>query len=160
MPHDEPARQREVDGLAPPGYRAAELDRIAAAAADLIGTPIGLVTLIDRDRLTAPGWHGIAFDGLARTQSVCSHGILTPDELLCVPDLRADARFAGLRIAQGANPLRFYAGAPLVTPGGRAFGMLCVFDNAPRPRPDADRCEALRRLAAAAVARMERAAAA
>lgn len=160
MPHDEPARQREVDALVPPGYRTAELDRVAAAAATLIGTPIGLVTLIDRDRLRAPGWHGIVFDGMARAESVCAHGIMTPDALLCVPDLREDARFAGLRIAQGPNALRFYAGAPLVTRGGRAFGMLCVFDPAPRPVPDAEQGEALRRLAAAAVARMERAAAA
>ena len=49
-----------------------------------------------------------------------------------MPDLAQDPRFAHYAIVTQQNPLRFYAGAPLVTPDGFVLGTLCVLDHRPR----------------------------
>ena len=49
-----------------------------------------------------------------------------------MPDLAQDPRFAHYAIVTQKNPLRFYAGAPLVTPDGFVLGTLCVLDHRPR----------------------------
>ena len=48
------------------------------------------------------------------------------------PQLAQDPRFAHYAIVTQKNPLRFYAGAPLVTPDGFLLGTLCVLDHRPR----------------------------
>ena len=62
-----------------------------------------------------------------RDVAFCAHTILSPD-LLEVPDTREDARFADNPFVQRDPGVRFYAGAPLITPNGQALGSLCVID--------------------------------
>ena len=50
--------------------------------------------------------------------------------MLVVEDTHLDPRFAENPLVTGEFGLRFYAGAPLLTPEGRAIGSLCLLDFA------------------------------
>ena len=57
---------------------------------------------------------------------------ITHASILEVPDTREDERFRHNPFVTGQPHIRFYAGAPLVTPDGHALGTLCVVDIEPR----------------------------
>ncbi|HPR05723.1 MAG TPA: PAS domain S-box protein [Denitromonas sp.] len=108
------------------------LDEIAALAANVCGTPIALISLVDDQRV----WFKarVGFDGaeLPRDVALDAHAILRPDALLIVEDAQTDPRFADNPLVTGDAAIRFYAGAPLVTPAGHVLGTLCVIDHQPR----------------------------
>ena len=54
-------------------------------------------------------------------------------------DLARDPRFARYPAVAGVTGARFYAGMPLVTPGGAAIGTVCVVDRQPRRLTTAQR---------------------
>jgi len=110
----------------------AAFDDIVALVAMLCGTPIALVTLIDSDRQWTKSALGIDIVELPRSLSICDHTIRCGGSLMVVPDLSQDPRFANHPFVLEAPQLRFYAGAPLVTPDGHALGALCVLDVVPR----------------------------
>ncbi|NKE43636.1 sensor domain-containing diguanylate cyclase [Roseomonas frigidaquae] len=107
-------------------------DDLARLAARLTGTPIGLVTLLDRDRQWFKAHYGLDVRQTPRELSFCSHAILNPDQALVVRDATEDPRFADNPVVQGETGLRFYAGVPLVNPAGHPLGTLCVLDHRPR----------------------------
>src|SRR5262249_46861494 len=71
-----------------------------------------------------------------------------------VPDAVSDHRFADNPLVTSEPHIRFYAGAPLMTPEGHALGTLCVLDYVPRELSDQQR-EALRALSSQAVTQIE-----
>jgi PAS domain S-box-containing protein len=106
-------------------------DRITRLAAELFDAPIALVSFIDRDRQWLKSCFGIDLRQTDREIAVCTHTILNED-VFVVGDLAADDRFADNPLVTGEQGLRFYAGAPLITPQGHAIGSLCVIDTEPR----------------------------
>ena len=60
-----------------------------------------------------------------------THAILST-RVMVVPDTHADPRFSNNPLVHRDPPVRFYAGAPLITGEGCAIGALCVFDWSPR----------------------------
>jgi hypothetical protein len=74
--------------------------------------------------------------------------------LLVVEDATADARFADNPLVTGDPKIRFYAGAPLITPEGFGLGSLCVIDRKPQ-KLSAERASALEKLAALVVTQLE-----
>ena len=107
-------------------------DRITDLAAHLLDAPMAGLHFIDASCQWAKAQVGIEAQTLDLELSFCVHG-LQSDDVLIVEDATQDARFADNPLVTGPPGIRFYAGAPLVTPDGYVLGSLCVIDTAPRP---------------------------
>ena len=131
----------------------AAFDRIARLAAEIVGTPMALVSLIDEHRQWFKAKVGIERSETPRDVAFCAHAILS-DELMMVPDAAKSPRFANHPSVVGVDGIRFYAGAPLTMPNGHRLGTLCTIDTRPRGLDERQR-QALQDLAALTVEQLE-----
>jgi PAS domain S-box-containing protein len=107
-------------------------DDIAKLAALTCDAPIALVSLVGKERQWFKSELGIGIPETPRSVSICASA-LREKELLVVPDLTRDPRFADNPLVTGDPYVRFYAGAVLRTPEGLPLGTVCVLDHKPRP---------------------------
>lgn len=131
-----------------------EFDALTRVAAYTFQAPIAVVAMMDTDRLWFKSKLGLDIPQLDRKVAFCAHAIVRPQEPLIIPDLQADARFAGNPLVSQAPHLRFYAGAPIVDASGFALGTIAVIDAEPRPFSKAQR-EALIDLSALVVTALQ-----
>jgi PAS domain S-box-containing protein len=128
----------ETDGLATLArYEALDtppepaFDRIVRLAALLLDVPIAVISLVDAGRQWFKARYGLDMREAPRSIAFCDHAIRGTG-ILVVPDAELDPRFRDNPVVTGDMRLRFYAGAPLVTPDGFALGTICAIDRTPR----------------------------
>ncbi|WP_238364052.1 histidine kinase dimerization/phosphoacceptor domain -containing protein [Mesobacterium pallidum] len=109
-----------------------DFDDICQLASEICGTPIALVSLVDRDRQFFKARVGIEATGTPRDQSVCATTMLGKS-VFEIPDTTRDSLTAtNPLVNDGVVDMKFYAGAPLTTSDGTPLGALCVIDREPR----------------------------
>jgi len=128
-------------------------DDLTELAARICEAPIALISLVDEKRQWFKSRVGISHSETERDVSFCAHAILQSD-LFIIPDATLDKRFANSPLVTSDPKVRFYAGAPLVTPDGHALGTLCVMDSVPLEL-NPDQRQALRVLAHHVVSQLE-----
>ncbi|MCP4912018.1 MAG: PAS domain-containing protein [Oligoflexia bacterium] len=106
-------------------------DDITALAAKICDSKICLVSLVDRNRQWFKSAHGLDVKETPRDISYCGHAIMG-DDVFIVEDANKDERFKDNPFNTGEPYVRFYAGAPLITPSGNRIGTLCVIDHEPK----------------------------
>lgn len=130
-----------------------EFDSITQLIAELCDAPIATVTLIDKHREWFKSAHGLQERENDRKIAFCAHAILSRD-LFIVEDALKDPRFCDNPMVVGSPHIRFYAGAPLISPGGHALGTLAIKDYQPRTLTPLQ-CQALKTLANQVMVQLE-----
>ncbi|NNE61627.1 MAG: PAS domain S-box protein [Woeseia sp.] len=106
-------------------------DDVARLASSICSTPVALITFVDENRQWFKSKVGLDVTETAREVSFCATNI-TSEDMLIVEDASLDPRFRDNPLVTGSPFIRFYAGAPLLTPDGHRIGALCVIDRVPR----------------------------
>ncbi len=128
-------------------------DDFTFLAAQVCRTPIALISFVDGDRQWFKSKVGVDVDCTPRDVAFCAYTIMQQQPLV-VPNALNDSRFADNPLVAQAPEIRFYAGAPLITPEGYAIGTLCVVDTVPRDL-SLEQQEGLRALSNQVIAQLE-----
>ena len=126
---------------------------LAQLAAFVCGTPMAMVSLTDEKRQWFKARTGLDVAQIPREHAFCQYAMRAED-VYEIPDTAADPRFERNPLVTGSPYIRFYAGAPLLTPEGQCMGTLCALDVVPR-QLSPDQREALRVLARQVTALLE-----
>ncbi|MAK62641.1 MAG: histidine kinase [Ponticaulis sp.] len=114
-------------------------DNITALASDIFNVDVALISLVDENRQWFKSNCGLDdVTETSREEAFCAYAIQQTG-ILVVEDASQDERFATNSLVTGETELRFYAGAPLITKDGHAFGTLCLIDSEPRTFSSKDR---------------------
>jgi tetratricopeptide (TPR) repeat protein len=113
----------------------AAFDRLTEEACRVFHVPTSNISLIDFGRQFAFSNTGTPGDVRETTRRVafCAHAILSKTGICIVNDTHQDARFRNNDLVISPPHLRFYAGAPLISPEGYRLGTFCVEGPTPRP---------------------------
>ncbi len=113
-------------------------DRFTRLAARVFDMPIAVISLVDEKRQWFKSVEGFEGSETPREFSFCAHAI-HGDDVFEVRNSRRDPRFRDNPLVVEQPHIRYYAGAPLVTPDGNRMGTLCIIDRVPRQLRDDDK---------------------
>ncbi|EQC34630.1 hypothetical protein SDRG_07951 [Saprolegnia diclina VS20] len=119
-------------------------------AANTMECPIAVVSFMDKDRQWFKAKLGLAKTSVPRKLAFCE-AVVASGRPQAVLNATLDSRFERSPLVESG--VRFYAGAPLTTPGGHVIGTLAVFDTA--PRTDCEKLGTLESLAQSIMKDME-----
>lgn len=108
-------------------------DRMTKLASSLFAVPVALVTLIGEHQQWLKSCYGVELakvQNMDRELTFCHHAIKRASTMV-VLDALQDPRFVDNPYVTMEQGIRFYAGAPLLTPDGHALGTLCLIDQEP-----------------------------
>jgi diguanylate cyclase (GGDEF)-like protein len=132
-------------------------DRFTRLAAQLLGVPVALVSLVDRDRQFFKSQYGLAAPWANARQTPLSHSfcqyVVQAKEPLAIEDTQTSA-LGSDNLAIRDLTVAAYAGVPLILRDGHAVGAFCAIDTAPRQWQEQD-LTILEDLGAAVVALLE-----
>jgi len=132
IPENENERQAAVEKYQLLDTLPEELyDNITHLIAYICNTPISLITLMDHERNFLKSHYGVDLSESPRKLSFCGHLLYSGEDIMIVEDARTDERFHDNPLVTEFSAI-FYAGVPLIDPGGYRLGTLCVYDNKPR----------------------------
>jgi diguanylate cyclase (GGDEF)-like protein len=129
-------------------------DNVVRLAACICHTPIAQLGFLDRNQLWIKAAVGLDIRRIPRRASHSAYAICKQRQILVVPDVRLDTRFAKNPLLAFEPPVRFLAAVPLIEPTGYAIGTLTVMDYQPRELSQGE-CDQLHALADTAVALLE-----
>ena len=132
-----------------------DFDDITELAACLTGCRVSYIGFFDDKRLWLKSKYGLPPDLMERPRelTLCSPTICQSD-LVVVPDMSKDARYADLPTVKNPPNAKFYCAMPLINPEGFALGTLCVWDTEVLDlEPEAQQC--IRRLARQVLSKLE-----
>ncbi|WP_247653865.1 adenylate/guanylate cyclase domain-containing protein [Labrenzia sp. PHM005] len=154
VPDNEADRTREVNmlGLTEVNRKDPNLNDIIRLACAIADSPIAMVNILDR-----PDQHTLRSCGLPQAaptsepiKNLICQFVLAHGDVLIIEDMRTDERTRNHPFVDPPTSMRFYAGAPLVSPSGYIVGTLCVM--APEPKTlDQRSVDSMRRLADLAI---------
>ncbi|GEM64397.1 hypothetical protein SF1_23790 [Sphingobacterium faecium NBRC 15299] len=132
LPHNESERLRALQEYEILDTQTEEdFDRITSIASLVCGTPISLISLIDKDRQWFKSRVGLDVKETSRSLAFCRY-VITGNDYLEVYDATEDERFKENELVTADPHIRYYAGFPLIDPNGYTLGTLCVIDTIPR----------------------------
>jgi signal transduction histidine kinase len=129
-------------------------DNMTTLAADMFSMPISLISLVDAENVFFKSTLGAGnLRCVDRGESLCALAILSEDVLVFENTLN-EPILAKSPVVHGPAKVRFYAGAPLMTPDGYLIGTICVVDHRPRSFGEHER-QLLSKLAGVVMEQME-----
>jgi GAF domain-containing protein len=114
------------------------LDQITRTVSQQLDVPIAVISLVDSEIQMFKSVLGVPYRQTLREHAICGYVILQ-DEPLVIEDTERDDRTLDNPFVTSNPNIRFYAGAPLVSPCGLRIGALCGIDRRPRKISDRQR---------------------
>ncbi|KAH0545081.1 hypothetical protein FGG08_000852 [Glutinoglossum americanum] len=132
-PPDEVERLRAVEqiNLNYPDWASSKAKHLVHLARKVFGTCYASVSLVDNHNEILKAEHGYQTSSVSRDMSVGAHVLLSTNSMVIL-DTGKDWRLQENPLVTGAPHIRFYAGAPLITPEGYVVGVFAIFDTKPR----------------------------
>ncbi len=106
-------------------------DRVAALGARFLDVPIGMVNIVDADRVWVKAAHGMpGRPDLGVELGLCA-SVVSQDAPYLVTDTAADPRTREHPLVTGDEQVRFYAAVPIITADGHHLGTVAALDYQP-----------------------------
>lgn len=112
-------------------------ERITRLTKKMLDVPMVAISLVDKDRQWFKSEQGLNCEETSRDISFCGHAILQ-DQVFIVPDATKDERFHDNPLVVNEPHVKFYAGYPIRTRGGKKIGSFCIMDTKPRELTEDD----------------------